>query len=462
MSEAPRPTLKLKFSKKPSQPPAEPEPTPAPAEPSQPKLTLKIGRKTQPPPDAPEEKPKKKKLSKKRPAENVTQPEPATVQQGPKRLKLNPSKKPGLQSIRIKNKGVVPNRPVGVGYDSEASDNEVDPAIEEQFILRMLPGEDCEYLRQTINERRFDKSEFSFKPLTREGRRAILKIRDKQYAAALVDLPCIIEGMKSWDRRGWYKSADICQMLLVLGPVANDQEALEYPLPPEVDQTDNKTLQYPHGLAPPLRWVRKRRFRDRVSSRTIEQVEKAVEDLVAQDENSVFPPRFELVDSASLNRAEGFVQSGEYDEEYDEYQDAEGEMEDDMYDDLEDDLAAEMEAALAAGDDEPAAPAEQVGTPSAKPSTPAEAPTPAGESSDSDDSEDGDDLDEEQLEEQRQMQQHREEVVELEALIRTETATWERMQNVILRNKMGRRIQQLKQDLELKKVSIGMSGDADM
>jgi transcription initiation factor TFIID subunit 7 len=467
MSDAPRPTLKLKFGKKPSQPPAEPEPAPAPtpAEPSQPKLTLKIGRKSQPPPDAPEEKPKKKKPSKKRPAENVAQPEPATVQQGPKRLKLNPSKKPGLQSIRIKNKGVVPNRPVGVGYDSEASDNEVDPSIEEQFILRMLPGEDCEYLRQAINERRFDKSEFSFKPLTREGRRAILKIRDKQYAASLVDLPCIIEGMKSWDRRGWYKSADICQMLLVLGPVANDQEALEYPLPPEVDRADDKTLQYPHGLAPPLRWVRKRRFRDRVSSRTIEQVEKAVEDLVAQDETSVFPPRFELVDSTSLNRAEGFVQSGEYDEEYDEYQDAEGDA-DDMFDDLEDELAAEMEAALAAGDDEPsAAPAERAGTPSAKPSTPAEAPTPAGESSDDsgDDSDgDGDDLDDEQLEQQRQMQQHREEIAELEALIRTETATWERVQNNILRHKMGRRIQELKKDLELKKVSIGISGDADM
>lgn len=327
----------------------------------------------------------------------------------------------------------------------------------------MLPGEDCEYLRQTINERRFDRSEFSFKPLTREGRRAILKIRDKQYAASLVDLPCIIEGMKSWDRRGWYKSADICQMLLVLGPVANDQEALEYPIPPEVDRADDKTLQYPHGLAPPLHWVRKRRFRDRVSTRTIEQVEKAVEDLVAQDETSVFPPRFELVDSTSLNRAEGFVQSGEYDEEYDEYQDAEGDA-DDMFDDLEDDLAAEMEAALAAGDDEPSAvPTEQPGTPSAKPSTPAEAPTPAGESSDdSDESDVGDDLDDEQLEQQRQMQQHREEIAELEALIRTETATWERVQNNILRNKMGRRIQELKKDLELKKVSIGISGDADM
>lgn len=474
MSDAPRPTLKLKFGKKPSAPPAEPEaaaPSPSPAESSQPKLTLKIGRKPEAPTDTAEEKPKKKKPStKKRPAENAEQPEPVTAQQGPKRLKLNPSKKPGLQSIRIKNKGVVPTRPVGVGYDSEASDTEADPYIEEQFILRMLPGEDCEYLRQAINNRTFDKSEFSLKALTREGRRAVLKVRDKMYAASMVDLPCIVEGMKSWDRRAWYKSADICQMLLVLGPVTSDQEAMEYPLPSDVELPDDKTLQYPHGLAPPLRWVRKRRFRDRLSSRTIEQVEKAVEELVNQDKQSLLPPRFELVDSASLSRAEGFTQGSVYEEEYDEEQDAEGEV-DEMMDGFEDDLAAEMEAALAAGGDEPTAvpvEAEQVDTPSVKPSTPAEAPTPAGETSgdESDESDEGgdvaeDDLDDEQLEEQRQMQQHREEIAELEALIRTETANWERVQNKILRNKMGRRIQELKKDLELKKVSVGISGDAD-
>ncbi|KAJ5591993.1 TAFII55 protein conserved region [Penicillium hispanicum] len=464
MSDAPRPTLKLKFGKKPAEPPA--EPAAPPAEPAQPKLTLKIGRKPQP--ETTEEKPKKKKSStKKRPAENVAQPEPTTVQQGPKRLKLNPSKKPGLQSIRLKNKGVALTRPVGVGYDSEASDTEADPVIEEQFILRMLPGDDCEYLRQAINERRFDKSEFSFKPLNREGRRAILKIRDKQYAASLVDLPCIIEGMKSWDRRGWYKSADICQMLLVLGQVSSDQEALEFPLPPEVEHPDDKTIQYPHGLAPPLRWVRKRRFRDRVSSRTIEQVEKAVEDLIAQDEESVLSPRFELVDSTSLNRAEGYVQSGDYDDYYDEDQDAEGEAEEEMMDDFEDALAAEMEAALAADDDAANAP-EQAETPSGKPSMPGGPPGAGADSSgdESDDSDEGgdvgeDDLDDEQLEQQRQLQQQREEVAELETLIRTETATWEKVQNHILRNKMGRRIQELKKDLALKKVSIGMPADGD-
>lgn len=477
--------LKLKFGKKPPQPPGEsasstpaapaaPVPaTPAAASPAEPpsqrKITLKIGRKPQPEPaTAEKEKPKKKKAStKKRPAENVAQPEPApTTQQGPKRLKLNPSKKPGLQSIRIKNKLTVPTRPVGVGYDSEASDTEADPAIEEQFILRMMPGDDCEYLRQAINERKFDKSEFSFKPLSRDARRAILKIRDKQYAAAMVDLPCIIEGMKSWDRRGWYKSADICQMLLVLGLVANEEEAMKYPVPPEVLQPDPKTLQYPHGLAPPLRWVRKRRFRDRLSARTIEQVEKSVEDLVAQDEHSVFPPRFELVDSSSLNRGESFVQNEDYEEDYDDEQDAEGEVEDDIMDDFDDDLAGELEAALAGdgdGDDDQPPPTEaggpeQTGTPSAKPSTPAG----PGESSGESDSDEDEDLDDDQLEQQQQLQQHREEIAELENLIKNETAQWEKVQNAILRQKMSRRIQELKKDLELKKVSAGLPGDTDI
>ncbi|KAL3453084.1 TAFII55 protein conserved region-domain-containing protein [Aspergillus insuetus] len=497
MSETPRPTLKLTFSKKKTTEPPQPQPAPAPPAdqppPLQRKLTLKIARKpTEEEPQVKQEKPKKPKITikkKKRPADEAVPEEPSAASAsqlaaGPKRLKLNPSKKPGLQSIRIKNKGLVPNRPVGVGYDSEASDTEIDPAIEEQFILRMLPGEDCEYLQRAIAERRFDRSEFSFKPLTREGRRAVLKIRDKQYAAALVDLPCIIEGMKSWDRRGWYKSADICQMLLVLGPIATEAEAMDYPLPAEVQTLDDKTLQYPHGLAPPLRWVRKRRFRDRISTRTIEQVEKAVEDLIAQDEASIGPPRFELIDKTTFDRAEGYVQSGDYDEydEYDDEQDAEGEVDeameevDGMFEDFEDTLAAEMEAALAAGADgatldvveeAPDSSVYQAGTPIAtKPSTPAAdaGPDTSGDESDAsngDESSPEDELDDEQLEQQRQIQQHREEIVELEALIRSETVKWEQQKNHILKGKLAKRIHELKQDLALKKISIGEGDDAD-
>lgn len=487
MSDAPRPSLKLTLGKKkaPEEQQAQnpPASTPAPSETPQRKLTLKIARK---PKEEKDEEKATKKPSKKRPVGGPGPNEPTTTHvstekaSGPKRLKLNPSKKPGVQSIRIKNKGLVPTRPTGVGYDSEASDTEADPAIEEQFILRMLPGPDCDYLRKAVEERLFDKSEICFKPLTREGRRCILKIRDKQYAAALVDLPCIIEGMKSWDRRGWYKSADICQMLLVLGLVNNDREALEYPLPPEVEHPDDKTLQYPHGLTPPLRWARKRRFRNRISTRTIEQVEKAVSDLIEQDEASISPPRYELIDSASLNRAEGLVQSGNYydDEEYyDDEQDAEGEVDEVVpeaaggVDDLEDALAAEMEAALAAGAEDTSAPPPpetgvvyEAGTPMA-PKPPSPAAESSGDESEMSDGDDGgvpeDEMDEEQLEQQRQFQQRREEIVELEGLIRLETVKWEQMQNQILKNKMGRRIRDLKNDLSLKKVAIGEGDDMD-
>lgn len=493
MSAPQKPVLKLKLKNKdtkeqtqeppapapstqPTQPtqPAQPAQTAPVEKPQQPKITLKIPQK----PPAEEnggDKPAKKKQPKKRSADeplanaNSNSKQSSTVPEkpaGPKRLKLNPSKKPGLQSIRIKNKGLVPNRPIGVGYDSEASDTEADPAIEEQFILRMIPGEDCEYLRKAINERRFDKGEFAFKPLNREGRRAILKIRDKQYAAALVDLPCIVEGMKSWDRRGWYKSADICQMLLVLGQVSNEAEALEFPLPPEIEYPDDRTLQFPHGLTAPLRWVRRRRFRDRISTRTIEQVERAVEDLITQDEAAVGPTRYELVDSASFARAEGVVQSG-YDDGYDDELDAEGEEDEDMVDvEAEDALAAEMEAALAGeAEGETAAPfAEQgqqplyeAGTPAAN--KPSEPETSGDESEELDEDVPEEELDDEQREQQQQLQQQREEIGELEALIRSKTSQWESLQNAILKNKLGSDINHLKSELALKKVSIGEGDD---
>jgi transcription initiation factor TFIID subunit 7 len=136
-----------------------------------------------------------------------------------KRIKFSTRPAP---SLRLKSKGEPPVRPKGVGYDSEASDTEVDPALEEQFILRMQPGEDCDYLRQAVEEKRFGPrsqggADVSFKSLTRDGRRAAVTIRGRIYAASLVDLPCIVEGLKSWDKRGWYKAADICQMLLVRG-----------------------------------------------------------------------------------------------------------------------------------------------------------------------------------------------------------------------------------------------------
>ncbi|PGH05909.1 transcription initiation factor TFIID subunit 7 [Blastomyces parvus] len=432
-----------------------------------------------------------------------------------KRIKLSTRPPP---SIRLKSKGEPPVRPKGVGYDSEASDTEKDPALEEQFILRMQPGEDCDYLRQAVAEKRFGPrsqggADISFKSLTRDGRRAVLTIRGRIYAASLVDLPCIIEAMKSWDRRGWYKSADICQMLLVLGRVNSEEEARTYPLPKDVDES---TFQYAHGITPPLRWVRKRRFRKRISNRTIEAVELEVARLLKEDTAAESAPEFEILDYAQYMRESSAMSEdgARYNltgQEYDDEQDAEGEEDEygmDGYpppsaqeeggDDFEDELAAEMEAALAAhadGDSAPglasgtageppmpmatqaAAPITKIepgaevegeidgylepGTPTTKLHTPGETSGDEDEDDESEEGSSGDeaDLDEDALEQQRQLEQQREEIAELEALVQTETLKWESMANPILKSKLGKRVQNLKQALELKKVSFGEGGE---
>ncbi|KAI5299418.1 hypothetical protein KEM55_002185, partial [Ascosphaera atra] len=233
------------------------KPSPAPGQTSHgPKLKLKLGHSSPPPanePSVPKSKGaggagsqpiKAKPPTLKAPSLKIKKPKPAPTPkaeepkpQGKKRprteLKLSGPKgptasasKPPVQpikrirfnakpppAIRLKSKGEPPRRPKGVGYDSEASDTEIDPALEEEFVLRMQPGEDCDYLRQAIEEKRFGPpsrggADVSFKSLTRDGRRAVVTIRGHVYAATLVDLPCVLEAMKSWDKRGWYKSAD--------------------------------------------------------------------------------------------------------------------------------------------------------------------------------------------------------------------------------------------------------------
>lgn len=535
-----KPVLKLTFGKKPEQPTKSPTPPPPSAQSSTaPKLKLKFGARPSqdqgsqppappPPPPKASKKPKSQPTKETKPAaragpskkrsrdvvndeadpnakatgsaKNNSSTNPAV-----KRIKFSSKKPKPMPHIRLKSKGAPPVRPRGVGYDSEASDTEIDPALEENFVLRMQPGEDCDYLRGAVAEKRFGPrsqggADVSFKSLTRDGRRAVVTVRGNMYAASLVDLPCIIESMKSWDKRGWYKSADICQMLLVLGRVSSEEEARNYPLPNDVDQT---SFQYAHGLTPPLRWARKRRFRKRISNRTIEAVELEVARLIKEDEAALESPSFEIMDHSQYMREGSLIQNGEgapyntVEVEYDDEQDAEGEMDEyapETYiqpqeqaaGEFEDDLAAEMEAALAAHADSGTVPEETQTSDAPQQTTEAEAEAQAqaeaglfedeeaetpnvkpeeGESSGDDESEESspeDDanagLDEDALDRQHQLQEQREQITELETQLQTETQRYETITNPILRSKVGKRVQGLRQELELKRVSVGEGG----
>jgi len=254
--------------------------------------------------------------------------------------------------LKLKSKGKIPKRPPGMGYDSELEDREQDPVILEGFILRMEPGADCDFLRKQIEEGRVGVPrikggpEITLRMLDTLGRRGIMVIRGNRYATTLVDLPCIIEGMKSWDKKGWMKSTDICQMLLVLGRCASDDEARNYPLPPDVDP---KTYQYAHGLTAPMKWVRKRRFArtKRAKVDDIEAVERRVTALLEADK-AALATRFQLHDSdprLMAQPSEDF--SGEGEDEDGDAEDAEGEDEDGGYfpivDELDDDAVNEFQ-----------------------------------------------------------------------------------------------------------------------
>lgn len=401
--------------------------------------------------------------------------------------------------IKPKFVGKPPKRNPGEGYDSEASDREIDPAIEEQFVLRMLPGEDADYVRESINNKTIGVpkalggADISMKFFDGDGRRAAVTVQGRVYAATLVDMPTITEGLKSFDKKGWLKSADICQMLLCYEQVPSEDMAKKAALPKIIDQ---KTWQYPHGLTPPMYNARKQRFRKRMSRNFIEATEAEVERLLEADAQAE-DVKYEIIDPDAERRksqfSPGASSPGDYQDgaEYSEDEDAEGEADDQGYfgnglpdaaeqtmeDDMEGDLEADLLEALA-GDammEEPVAetPTQVEGTPGASGSyagTPVAEPEAAQEDSgdesieDDDDDAEGEDeeedIDEEEQTRRKELEGAREDIRDLEAQLAEFMQKRDNTPNPILRKRLQDNIDKVKAELQLKKSALG-EGDDD-
>jgi transcription initiation factor TFIID subunit 7 len=397
--------------------------------------------------------------------------------------------------LKLKSKGKIPKRPLGVGYDSELEEREVDPVVLEGFILRMPPGPDCDFLRKAIEDGTIGSTglkggtNVSLRMLDTLGRRGIMKIRGNQYATTLVDLPCIIEGMKSWDKKGWIKSIDVSQMLLVLGRCNTDDEARNYPLPPDVD---SKNHQYAHGLTPPMKWVRKRRFARTKRARVddIEAIERRVNALLEADRAAI-STRYQLLDHDPRLDEERYS-SGLEDE------DADAEGEDDGMDgyfnmdngaaeastytetpvgDIGQDEVDEFERMFAGDDEVPPAetnsqshtlhPPEQVDSSFALTSTSASpmataAPTPASVADHTSDDEDGvEELDDDEREAKEELIQAKEKIASFEKKIEEHMVALKSESNAILKRRRAQIIQGLKQDIAEEKRKHGLGGDDD-
>lgn len=383
--------------------------------------------------------------------------------------------------LKIKAKGKPPKRPLGVGYDSEDDDAEEDPSIEENLILRMQPGPDCDYLRHAIENRmigvpRHQGGADVFMRFFKH-RRAVISIQGRHYAAVIVDLPCIIESMKSFDKKGWVKSADICQMLLVYRVVESETAAADCPLPSSVN---TETWQWPHGLTPPMHNVRKRRFRKRVSYRTIEEAEDEVQKLLDADRRCEAAGGVTHAEVVDMDEAG--TNLGDFDEEdmdavgevdYDEEGEDDEEDDDGDDDDEEEDaeaMAARMALELGAADDSimaevstPASAGAPVDTSSAAPTPAAAAPAGAsGEESDEDESEEESDEAEEDegaRERMQMLQQQREEIEHLKSQIEQTRA--QATPHPLIQQRAQKRIETLQKELDNKMRSIGMTADDD-
>ncbi|KAF3938418.1 hypothetical protein ABW19_dt0201190 [Dactylella cylindrospora] len=397
---------------------------------------------------------------------DVASPATATTTPGMPKIRLKTSFKaaetPKTPVIKLKHAASKPatttkrHVPIGYGYDSEASDREEDPSIEEQFILRMPPGEDADFLRNEVENKELGKATdvwFKFK----DDRRAIVSVRGHMYAATLVDLPCIIESSKTIDKgKHIFKTADISQMLLVGDRLIFEDQALSNSVPPSL-------ANYPHGITPPMHWARRRRFRKRVVNRNMDKVEEAVEKLLAADMEAD-KVTYDLLTEAELARQASVV-SGDVDIEFGE-EDAEGEVDDMEYEDGDEDAEAEGEEAhegvmdlgdfedqLAEAmmlDDEPAAAAHSHAKP---PAPPVSSDEDEDDEDDDDDDDDGDEMDVDPGTTAEQLQL-KEEIADIERAIAAKTKEKEGVHNQIVKQRIQNVIDGLRAELELKKASL--------
>uniref|UniRef100_A0A8D8RSQ9 Transcription initiation factor TFIID subunit 7 n=1 Tax=Cacopsylla melanoneura TaxID=428564 RepID=A0A8D8RSQ9_9HEMI len=179
---------------------------------------------------------------------------------------------------------------VGVLEIPKREDGIVD--LESQFILR-LPLEASKALREAIdNGDPILKDRMSIK-LENDVRYGEVRFDHWMFFAKVVDLPTIIESLKTIDKKNFYKTADICQMMICKEEddrESSDEEEREAKMKnkKDINKVEKKFL-WPHGITPPMKNVRKRRFRKTLKKKYVEapEIEKEVKRLLRGDTEAV-------------------------------------------------------------------------------------------------------------------------------------------------------------------------------
>ncbi|XP_017886103.1 transcription initiation factor TFIID subunit 7 [Ceratina calcarata] len=161
--------------------------------------------------------------------------------------------------------------------------------LESQFILR-LPPEPARVLRDVLRNGLPLKDRLGIK-LENDMRYGEVRFDHWLLHGKVVDLPTIVESLKTIDNKSFYKTADICQMLLCKEEddhTTTDEESPVRQKKKDPNKVDKKFL-WPHGITPPTKNVRRRRFRKTLKKKYVEapEIEKEVKRLLRVDNDAV-------------------------------------------------------------------------------------------------------------------------------------------------------------------------------
>lgn len=115
-----------------------------------------------------------------------------------------------------------------------------------------------------------------------ETRLGFVTYNNKSVALKLVDLPTMTESLKTVDNKCFFKTADIHQMMIAYTPEQNNN-IVEYNI------QNHKEFLSPHGLTPPLKNVKKNRFRKTLKNKSCftNQLERELKRLLKMDHEAV-------------------------------------------------------------------------------------------------------------------------------------------------------------------------------
>uniref|UniRef100_A0A182PUG9 TAFII55 protein conserved region domain-containing protein n=1 Tax=Anopheles epiroticus TaxID=199890 RepID=A0A182PUG9_9DIPT len=154
-----------------------------------------------------------------------------------------------------------------------------------------MPKEPAAALREAIQSGANNLKDRLFIRLESELRYGEVRFDHWLLHAKVVDLPTIIESLKTIDSKNFYKTADICQMMIC--KEEPEQQSAEEESPNKNKKKDpnkvDKKFLWPHGVTPPCKNIRKRRFRKTLKKKYVEapEIEKEVKRLLRVDNEAV-------------------------------------------------------------------------------------------------------------------------------------------------------------------------------